>query len=119
LNISSIVQLFLMSTLPETKATLGSEEATQLAEIFHLLGDANRLRLVHACLHEAVSVQDLAHRFDLSPSLVSHHLRLLRAARLMRAERRGKRVFYTAADEHVRTVLEDMTAHLQEHPEED
>jgi len=97
--------------------TLTTDQATELAEMFHLLGDPNRLRLVCACLEEAVSVQDLAEALGMSPSLASHHLRLLRAARLMRTERRGKRVFYRAADEHVRSVLGDMIEHVQEtHP---
>lgn len=89
-------------------------QAEELAGMFHLLGDVNRLRLICACLGEPVCVQDLAERFDLTPSLVSHHLRLLKAARLMRAERRGKQVFYTVNDEHVRTVLRDMTIHVAE-----
>lgn len=90
------------------------DQAEQLAETFHLLGDANRLRLVHVCLDESVSVQTLAERLGLSQSLTSHHLRLLRAARLMRTERRGKQVFYRAADEHVRRVVSDMVAHVEE-----
>jgi len=90
------------------------DKAEQLAEIFHLLGDANRLRLVYACLDESISVQDLAQRLGLSQSLTSHHLRLLRAARLMRAERRGKQIFYRAADEHVRRVVADMVEHIEE-----
>ena len=93
---------------------LPADQALQLAETFHLLGDANRLRLVCACLDGGVSVQALAERLGLSPSLASHHLRLLRAARLMRTERQGKRVFYHVADDHIRRVLEDMIEHLQE-----
>lgn len=93
---------------------LSADHAEQLAETFHLLGDANRLRLVCACLHESVSVQELAQRLELSMSLASHHLRLLRAARLMRTERQGKRVFYRVADAHVQRVLEDMIEHVQE-----
>ena len=96
------------------RVELTSDQAMQLAEVFHLLGDPNRLRLVCACLDEGVSVQNLAERLDLSPSLASHHLRLLRAARLMRTERQGKRVFYHAADEHIRHVLGDMIEHMQE-----
>lgn len=98
-----------MSTPPLTP-----DHALQLAEIFRLLGDANRLRLVHACLDEPVSVQDLAERLDLSASLTSHHLRLLRAARLMRAQRRGRHVLYRAADDHVRRVVRDMVEHVDE-----
>ena len=95
------------------------EQAEELAGMFHLLGDVNRLRLIYACLEKPVCVQDLADRFTLTPSLVSHHLRLLRAARLMRADRRGKQVFYTVNDEHVRTVLEDMTIHVAEEGSEE
>lgn len=97
---------------------LDNDQAAELAEVFHLLGDANRLRLVCACLDTAVSVQDLADRLGITASLVSHHLRLLKAARLMRAEKRGRQVFYRAADEHVRRVLHDMTAHVGEEMEE-
>lgn len=93
---------------------LDSDQATELAEVFHLLGDSNRLRLVCACIDEPVSVHDLAEQLGISSSLVSHHLRLLKAARLVRAEKRGRQVFYLAADEHVRCVLRDMTDHLHE-----
>jgi len=93
---------------------LNIDQAQQLAETFHLLGDANRLRLVHACLDESVSVQELAGRLGLSQSLTSHHLRLLRAARLMRTERCGKQVFYRAADDHVRRIVADMVEHIEE-----
>lgn len=100
--------------VPAVSAELDADQAAELAETFHLLGDANRLRLVLACLDEPVSVQALADGLGLSPSLASHHLRLLRAARLMRAERRGRQVFYRAADEHVRRMLADMIEHVQE-----
>ncbi len=100
------------------RADLDNDQAEELAGVFRLLGDNNRLRLIWACLDEPVSVHSLAERLGISPSLVSHHLRLLRAARLMRAEKRGRQVFYLAADEHVRRVLHDMTAHIEEEPED-
>ncbi|MBA1146828.1 winged helix-turn-helix transcriptional regulator [Ectothiorhodospiraceae bacterium WFHF3C12] len=100
--------------MPPMEKELGEDHARQLAEVFHLLGDSNRLRLVLACLEEPVSVNALAERLGLSASLVSHHLRLLKAARLMRAHREGKQVYYQAADEHVRRMLADMVEHLLE-----
>lgn len=103
-----------MEAVPQIRNELSADQAVELAETFHLLGDGNRLRLVLACLDEPVSVQTLAHRLGLSPSLASHHLRLLKAARLMRAERRGRHVLYRAADEHVRRMLEDMIEHVLE-----
>jgi DNA-binding transcriptional ArsR family regulator len=78
------------------------------------------LRIVLACLDEPISVGDIAGQLELSPSLVSHHLRLLRAARVVKADRQGKQVFYAAADQHVSGVLADMLEHIAEpHPDAD
>ena len=93
---------------------LAEDKALQLAEVFHLMGDPSRLRIVFTCLDDPVCVSDIAMQLQLSPSLVSHHLRLLRAARLLSSQRRGKQVFYWAADEHIRSVLKDMAAHVSE-----
>ncbi|MDP3671459.1 MAG: metalloregulator ArsR/SmtB family transcription factor [Telluria sp.] len=86
----------------------------QLADLFHLLGDPTRLRIVLACLAQPIAVSDIAGELDLSSSLVSHHLRLLRAARIVKAERYGKHVFYSTADAHISGVLTDMLEHIAE-----
>lgn len=86
----------------------------ELADMFRLLGDPSRLRIVLACLEGRCSVGALAADLGLSQSLVSHHLRLLRAARLLRAERQGRQVHYSIADDHVRSVLVDMVDHVGE-----
>ncbi len=85
-----------------------------LADLFRLLGDTTRLRIVLACLDAPIAVNDIATRLALSSSLVSHHLRLLRAARILKADRQGKQVFYSAADQHISGVLADMLAHIAE-----
>ena len=97
--------------------SIDDDQAAVLAEMFRLMGDASRLRIVALCLGKPRCVSEIAARARLSPSLVSHHLRLLRAARMLRAERRGKQVFYVAADDHVRRVIADMAAHIAEAPE--
>ena len=86
----------------------------QLADLFHLLGDPTRLRIVLACLEAPIAVSDIAGSLQLSSSLVSHHLRLLRAARIVKSERHGKQVFYSAADAHISDVLTDMLEHIAE-----
>jgi DNA-binding transcriptional ArsR family regulator len=86
----------------------------QLADLFHLLGDPTRLRIVLACLTQPTSVGDIAATLALSSSLVSHHLRLLRAARIVKSERQGKQVFYAAADAHISTLLATMFEHIAE-----
>jgi len=90
------------------------DTVVQLADLFRLMGDATRLRIILTCLQEPISVGDIAERLTLSPSLVSHHLRLLKAARVLRGERRGKQIFYSALDEHIRCVIDDMVAHVGE-----
>jgi DNA-binding transcriptional ArsR family regulator len=90
------------------------ERSAVLADLFRLLGDQTRLRIVLACVEIPVAVNDIAERLGLSPSLVSHHLRLLRAARIMRADRQGKQVFYSAADQHISDMLTDMLDHVSE-----
>ena len=93
---------------------LADEHAAELADLFRLLGDPTRLRIVLTCLDAPTAVGEIADRLDLSASLVSHHLRLLRAARIVRSERHGKQVFYAAADDHVRCVVVDMLEHVAE-----
>lgn len=87
---------------------------SELADLFRLLGDPTRLRIVLACLDAPIAVNDIASKLDLSNSLVSHHLRLLRAARIVKADRHGKQVFYAAADQHISGVLADMLEHISE-----
>ena len=95
--------------------SIRSEDAiVQLADLFRLMGDPTRLRIILTCLDVPISVGDIAARLDLSPSLVSHHLRLLKAARVLRGERRGKQIFYSALDAHIRCVIDDMVAHVGE-----
>lgn len=93
---------------------LADEHAAELADLFRLLGDPTRLRIVLTCLDAPTAVGEIADRLELSASLVSHHLRLLRAARIVRSERHGKQVFYAAADDHVRCVVVDMLEHVAE-----
>ena len=95
-------------------AFAADDSVTELADLFRLLGDPTRLRIVLACLEGPVAVHDIAARHELSSSLVSHHLRLLRAARIVKADRQGKQVFYAAADQHISSVLADMLEHIAE-----
>nr|WP_303649713.1 metalloregulator ArsR/SmtB family transcription factor [Asticcacaulis machinosus] len=85
-----------------------------MAEIFHLLGDPMRLRIVLRCLAGEAAVGDIAASVGASTALTSHHLRLLKAARLVRFRKQGKQIFYTLSDHHVRHMIEDMRDHIRE-----
>lgn len=91
-----------------------NEQLLTVAETFALLGDLSRLRIILACLTEETCVSTIARQLNLSQSLVSHHLRLLRAVGLIARRKDGKHVFYRVADDHVRTLLEQMLTHTTE-----
>jgi len=101
-----------------TKAHSQDDNLHELADIFRLLGDPNRLKIVVACMDDEISVGDIAEKTELSQPLVSHHLRLLKAARLVKHEKQGKQAFYTLSDDHIRCVLQDMLTHINE-PKDD
>lgn len=89
-----------------------------LTEIFRVLGDPTRLRILAALSQGERCVGDLASQLRVTESAVSHQLRLLRAARLVRTRRDGRMIFYTLHDTHVLTLFEQALRHVQEpaHP---
>ncbi|HQT77934.1 MAG TPA: metalloregulator ArsR/SmtB family transcription factor [Rhodopila sp.] len=95
-------------------ASITPNQIAELADMFRMMADASRLAIILACLEAPISVSEIAARTGLSANLVSHHLRLLRAARILRAERRGKQIFYAEADQHIRHTIGDMVAHVTE-----
>lgn len=93
---------------------LSSDEVAILAETFRLLGDPSRLKILLSCMSGPISVSEIAKKLELSLSLVSHHLRHLRSARLVKGMRQSKHIFYEIADQHVSQVLQDMATHISE-----
>ncbi len=84
------------------------------AEVLKALADPTRLRLVRALMiEERLCVCDLAALAGVSPSAVSHQLRLLRSCRLVRAEREGKMVYYRLDDEHVAGIVNLILDHVE------
>lgn len=102
-----------------TKTQLHLDQTTEMADTFGLLADPTRLSIVISCMDEERSAGEIAEMIGSSASLVSHHLRLLRSARLLKSERRGKHVFYTMADACVHSILKTMIAHLFTHDSDD
>jgi DNA-binding transcriptional ArsR family regulator len=93
---------------------LPGHEATQLTELFRLLGDPTRVRLLYA-LAEAgeLCVTDLAAVVEVPETTVSHALRLLRTAGVVRSRRSGRLVYYALDDDHVRLLLDVSAEHLR------
>ncbi len=102
-----------------TSYDLQHDQTTVLAETFGLLADPTRLSIVIACMDQERSVGEIAESLGSSASLTSHHLRLLRSARILTSERRGKQVFYAMSDSCVHSVLKIMIEHLFVHDHDD
>ncbi len=94
---------------------VSTEDAARLAELFRLLGDPTRTRVLYALLEAGeLCVCDLAATVDASETSVSHALRLLRTARIVRNRRDGRKIYYSLADAHVRLLLDVSQQHLTE-----
>ncbi len=85
-----------------------------LADIFKVLGDPTRLRILHTLMDGERCVRDIAEQIQMGQSAVSHQLRILRDARLVQFRRDGKVVYYCLADDHVFTLLAVGLEHVAE-----
>ena len=86
----------------------------QLAELFKNFGDGTRVRILYVLLTAEVCVCDIARLLGMTQSAVSHQLRILKTARLIKARRDGKTIFYSLADDHVATLLRQGMEHICE-----
>ena len=92
-----------------------SQQYTQpLADVFKVLGDPTRLRILRVLMNQEVCVRDIADELGMGQSAVSHQLRILRDARLVQFRRDGKTVYYSLADAHVFTLLDVGLEHVAE-----
>ena len=107
-----------MRFFPPSLPNLEDEQIAELAELLRLLGEPTRLRILLACLADPASVGEIAARVDMPRSLVSHHLRMLRASRFLRSARNGKQIIYSPVDDRVRCILEDLVGHVVEPTDE-
>ena len=85
-----------------------------LSDFFKLMGDSTRIQLLWALEENEMCVGDLTELLGMTKSAVSHQLKILRSAKLVKAEKRGKNVFYSLSDHHVKTVLEMALEHVRE-----
>ena len=85
-----------------------------LGEFFKLFGDPTRLGILHALTPGELCVQDLGAALGMSESAMSHQLALLRRARMVKARRAGRSVYYDLLDRHVRQLVDAARVHLAE-----
>jgi ArsR family transcriptional regulator, lead/cadmium/zinc/bismuth-responsive transcriptional repressor len=103
------------SDIQALKSDLLSETAVAaLAETFKVLGDTTRVRILDALSRSELCVGDIAELLGVSESAISHQLRLLRGARLVRPRRAGQQIFYILDDHHIVGLFAQGLEHVQE-----
>ena len=102
-------------TVEQVRAQLPDEDVLyDLTELFRALGDSTRMRILYALFEAEMCVCDIAELLGMTQSAISHQLRALKNVRLVRARREGKTVFYSLADTHVRTIIDQGMEHVEE-----
>jgi len=96
------------------KNKLEEEVVHNLAETFKVLGDPTRIRILHALKEKELCVCDLSELLDMSPSAVSHQLRVLRNNKLVKYRKEGRSVYYSLDDDHVICLFRQGLSHILE-----
>jgi DNA-binding transcriptional ArsR family regulator len=93
---------------------INSDLSTKLAEIFKILGDTTRVKILYALSKKELCVCELVELLGISQSAISHQLRLLRNAGIVKFVKKGKMVYYSLADEHVLKLIQMGEKHAKE-----
>jgi len=91
-----------------------SDVLKKASETFRIFGDETRLKIFKALEKQELCVSEIAKKINMNTSAVSHQLRVLRQADLVRAQKRGKEVYYRIADGHVKCIIDDCLEHVTE-----
>lgn len=90
------------------------EQLYDLAELFKVFGDSTRMRILFVLFEAEVCVCDMAAALSMTDSAVSHQLKILKQNKLIKSRRAGRSVFYSLADDHVRTIVSQGIEHVTE-----
>ena len=90
------------------------QQLLDLSEFFKVFGDSTRIKILYVLFEAEMCVCDIAQLLNMNQSAISHQLRILKQNRLVKSRREGKAVFYSLADGHVRTIINQGLEHIQE-----
>lgn len=92
----------------------GEDTLYDLTELFRIFGDSTRVRILYVLFEAEMCVCDIAQLLGMTQSAISHQLRALKNVRLVKSRREGKTVFYSLADDHVKTIINQGLEHVRE-----
>ena len=98
----------LMNEMPD------DETINKLSEVFKVFGDGTRIRILWALFERELCVYDIAEATSMSQSAISHQLRILKNARLIKVRREKQHAYYSLDDEHVKRIIEQVMIHINE-----
>lgn len=87
-------------------------ELFDLAELFKVFGDSTRIKIIYSLIDGEKNVTNLVEDLNMSQSAVSHQLRILKTAKLVRGRREGKAIYYSLDDDHVKAIFEKGLEHI-------
>ena len=97
-----------------TKAMPDEDQLMDLADFFKVFADSTRIKILYVLSQAEMCVCDIAALLGITQSAISHQLRLLKSMRLVKSRREGKTVFYSLADNHVKTIINQGLEHVCE-----
>lgn len=101
--------------LNRIKKELPNEETTaRISDVFKVFADNTRIRILWTLFDKELCVYDISCALNMTQSAISHQLRTLKQARLVKARRDGKNTFYSLDDDHVKRIIEQVLIHLDE-----
>lgn len=91
-----------------------TEELFDLAELFKIFGDTTRIKILYVLFESEMCVCDIAQVLNMTVSAISHQLRILKQARLVKFRKDGKSVFYSLSDDHIKKIIDNGIEHINE-----
>lgn len=92
----------------------GADDILALADFFKVMGDGTRLRILIALINGEFCVSQLAEILNMSQSAISHQLKALRSAKLIRSRRDGRMIYYALDDDHIKDILDESMIHVMD-----
>lgn len=93
---------------------ISDETLYRLADLYKVFGDPTRIRILYALFQKELCVQDIADQLSMTQSAISHQLRILKQNYLVKFRREGKTIYYSLADDHVATIMDQGLEHVLE-----
>lgn len=101
-------------TVKNNNVILSEEKLFDLAELFKVFGDSTRIKILYELSKGEMNVSDIALALNMNQSAISHQLRVLKNSKLVKNRREGKAMYYSLADDHVETIINQGMEHILE-----